>query len=1049
MLNYDIATGESRHQIDDDSTATFDEVELLDNPFPGLRPFNIDENHLFFGREGQVDEILTKLSNNKFVTVIGYSGSGKSSLMHCGLLPALYGGFMKHAGSNWKIITARPGINPFYNLAEAILKQRNDYDQLPESEKAVSTTVISSILKSSPGGFIEAIKYFKQDSDVNLLLVVDQFEEIFRYADMEGSSSYHEEAIAYVQMILKSTEQTEFPIYTALTLRSDFIGRCANFQGLTDKINESNYLVPQMLREQKKLVVEGPVAVGGGKISTRLVKKLLNDISDHQDQLPILQHVMMRTWDYWLENHEQGEPIDLRHYQAVGGISEALSQHADEAYDQLNPRQKEIAEILFKTLTVRTTENQGIRRAAKISVIAEISGASEEEVIEVIEEFRKPGRSFLMPAPGVKLKADTNIEISHESLMRIWTRLKAWVDEEYESAQMYKRLSEAAAMYQIGKTGLWRPPDLQLALNWQKKQRPTRAWAQRYDEAFERAIVFLDTSRITYEAEQKNQEMVQKRLLRRTRFVAVVLGAAAVVSILFLVYAVTQQFKAQKAAGEMQIARDLMEEQKLLAEQNAEEAERAKDLAQKRSESLAIAYEDLKVLNDKLADSTQVLAQQRANLQQLLFNLQLAQQEVQKEAQNAQAQTILAKANEAKAQTNYQRASTLLGISVAQTMAVKSQFIDDVDLRSAVAQQAYNFHSSNDGRVNDPYIYNALHNAVDLQNGGNYNTYQLSSDPIRSAQYGRNSIYATGSDGKLFKIDRNNLNNETLLLENNYPNKFVRLSPDEKWLIIATDSSFMQILPADGGEINYMKGHGGFVYDVAFLPASSSFYSIGYDSVIRINNPANRESTFFKKLNYPAKSIALNSEGDLMVLGTEDSRVFLLDMQTKKDELIISKGKNNPAHTVAFHPNGKLIAVGYEKGMVDIFNLRIGEIVKELHGHKSKVSKVAFSSDSKYLATGSFDKTIYLWTMDELDELPTILEDHEGFVWDLDFSKDNNFLVASVGSGNIKLWPLRPELMADNICQMIFRNMTADEWRIYVGTEIEYERTCANLPDVF
>jgi hypothetical protein len=111
--------------------------------------------------------------------------------------------------------------------------------------------------------------------------------------------------------------------------------------------------------------------------------------------------------------------------------------------------------------------------------VADISGVEEQDLINVIERFREPGRSLLMPAANVKLHSDSIIEISHESLMRIWQRLKNWVDEESDSAQMYRRLSDAAEMYQVGKTGLWRPPDLQLALNWQIKQKPTREPGQK------------------------------------------------------------------------------------------------------------------------------------------------------------------------------------------------------------------------------------------------------------------------------------------------------------------------------------------------------------------------------------------------------------------------------------------------------------------------------------------------------------------------------------------------------------------------------------------
>ena len=216
-----------------------------------------------------------------------------------------------------------------------------------------------------------------------------------------------------------------------------------------------------------------------------------------------------------------------------------------------------------------------MRRPCQLALIAQLAEASEEEVIEVVEQFRKPGRSFLMPAAHIPLNGDSIIELSHESLIRIWNRLEVWVEDEFESATMYKRLSDAAAMYQIGKTGLWRTPDLQLALNWQKKQKPTREWAQRYDEAFERAIVFLDTSRITYEAELKNQEMMQRRVLRRTRATAIILGIAFLIAILFFVYAYLQKLQADAD-------REYADIQKNEAQVQREEALKQKKEAEKQ-----------------------------------------------------------------------------------------------------------------------------------------------------------------------------------------------------------------------------------------------------------------------------------------------------------------------------------------------------------------------------------------------------------------------------------------------------------------------------------
>ena len=531
MVNYSFQTAEVEEESPD---LLISGGGTGSNPFPGLRPFTINECHLFFGREGQVDEILLKLSQHRFITVMGYSGSGKSSLMFCGLVPVLFGGFMTQTGPHWQVVTIRPGNSPIDNLANAVVNGLLQQGRIDEKDQQIHKAIFSSVLRSGPEGLVEVAKFLRSQPGENVFFLIDQFEELFRFRDSEMDELSGESA-QYVNLILTAIHQQDVPVYIALNMRSDFIGDCAAFSGLTQMINDSNYLVPQMTREQKRMAIEGPVAVGGGRISQRLVKRLLSDIGDNQDQLPILQHALMRTWDYWIANREPGEVLDIRHYNAIGKIAQALSLHANEAYDELSTREKEIADILFKNITEKNQENQGMRRPCKIGLIAELADASENDVIKVVEQFRQPGRSFLMPGMTVTLKADTVIELSHESLMRIWNRLSSWVEEEFESAQMYHRISDAAAMYQIGKTGLWRPPDLQLALNWQKKQRPTRTWAQRYDIAYERAIVFLDTSRITYEAELKNQEMLQRRLLRRARVTNVVLA-------IFLIFAVALFF---------------------------------------------------------------------------------------------------------------------------------------------------------------------------------------------------------------------------------------------------------------------------------------------------------------------------------------------------------------------------------------------------------------------------------------------------------------------------------------------------------------------------
>ena len=231
------------------------------NPFPGLRPFSISESHLFFGREGQSDEIMKNLAEHRFVAVMGASGSGKSSLIYCGLVPILYGGFITEAGSFWRVIHSRPGSAPIDNLADAIAKS-DIPEKSSEEEKAVQKNITSTILRSSSLGLIEAIGQLKKDKDENVLVIIDQFEELFRYKNsLEDEVRSVNESNAFVKLLLAAIKQSEVPIYVVLTMRSDFIGDCAQFHELTRAINDSNYLIPRMTRDDFKNSIECPVAV--------------------------------------------------------------------------------------------------------------------------------------------------------------------------------------------------------------------------------------------------------------------------------------------------------------------------------------------------------------------------------------------------------------------------------------------------------------------------------------------------------------------------------------------------------------------------------------------------------------------------------------------------------------------------------------------------------------------------------------------------------------------------------------------------------------------
>src|SRR4030095_15134451 len=207
-------------------------AKKITNPFPGLRPFETDEYRLFFGREGQSDALIERLQRSHFLAVVGTSGSGKSSLVRAGLLPALRGGLMAGAGSGWRIAIMRPGSDPIGNLASALADKEVLLEAGGGLAPAEAEAVIEATLRRGSLGLVEAMRQARLQAHEKLLVVVDQFEELFRFRAARWLSSAGDDASAFVKLLLEAAQQRELLIYVVPTMRSDFLGDCAQFQGL-------------------------------------------------------------------------------------------------------------------------------------------------------------------------------------------------------------------------------------------------------------------------------------------------------------------------------------------------------------------------------------------------------------------------------------------------------------------------------------------------------------------------------------------------------------------------------------------------------------------------------------------------------------------------------------------------------------------------------------------------------------------------------------------------------------------------------------------------
>jgi hypothetical protein len=433
----------------------------FESPFPGLRPFEVGESDRFFGREDDIFELLSRLRHMRFLAVVGASGCGKSSLVRAGLIASLAEGALP---GRWRVAILRPWQSPVAQLAAALgadvppgeaagaggPRRGGRVLDIPANSPGEAAAIVKAILQKGSLGVVEVLRRYPLPPGDNLLILVDQFEELFTFMRDPKIGGAQDEARAFVKLLLEvlcPAKHADLPVHVALVMRSDFLGDCALFPGLADAINNGLYLLPQMEREQLRDAIREPVRVCGGQISERLIDTLINDLREDTDQLPILQHAVMRLWGVWARRG--GEKIDFDDYREIGEMSTSLSNHAEEVFGSLDARQQQIAEAIFRGLT-RVEDGKIVRRQTVLGLIrksAKLKGAGFREVEAVINEFRADGRSFLVPPPAHELDDDTAVDISHESLIRQWGRLRAWAEDEATGRELHRQIAEAARIW--------------------------------------------------------------------------------------------------------------------------------------------------------------------------------------------------------------------------------------------------------------------------------------------------------------------------------------------------------------------------------------------------------------------------------------------------------------------------------------------------------------------------------------------------------------------------------------------------------------------------
>jgi len=991
---------------------------LQRNPFPGSRPFFSAEDQLFFGRDKAVSELLEILLKRRFVAVVGASASGKTSLIQSGVIPALLADMKRE----WVPVFIRPGKRPMESLIRGFQRVFS---------KNISESDVYSFLKSS-----RSVSDFLLEKDLgnfHYFIVVDQFEELFTWpvAQKKRKSGKNPDTIHFINHLMKLVDAKEPQIYLMLSIRSDFLDYCSSYRELTEHLNKSKYLLPQMNRNDLKEAILEPFRVAGATVESGFEEYLMSDMEEVDPPMPLLQHALKQTWNHWKSRGITNLPVSLEDYQATGALRNGLSRDLENLYQSLEFYQKEICERIFKTVAFKTDRQEAYSRRTSLGNIARISQSKVERVIEVVEIFDKAGHPFLGYQHSAPLSSESRVDLSHESLIIIWDRLRQWVNEEDESIRMYLKLSKASALYQQGKGVLLEAAELQKAIDWKKLHNPTPAWGIQFNPAFERAMVFLNTSEEEYLWTEKRKIILQrrKRILNRSIIFGSIVIASAVALIIFISrnrpVETDQQIQTLVQESELsqpsiQPSAQIQDTDNLQNEVTEEVAEQTQDIVENEP---VVREPEEQVLNDP-EESTTIPVETRP-------------------------EPLVSDNQETDPIPTRSRESEIIA-SIAKDAAYLSQGISrNPDLQGLLAYQSYQLYKAHGGDAFDPDIYKGLYDALKILISPAYNIYSGFRNSIRTMEWldRSGSILAASSDGSI-RILSGNIANKAAqipLVGTGFSNECLGISPDERIAAVGTSGGglFFIELENEGEIIHQNTEQGEIVLFVENLGNSGSFLSAGTNNkILKWDYSSFAPTTLVSLMSRPL-ALATSRNGSRAAIGTSNGRIYTLIVNDPASIQEVNNFGGNQVRALDYSPDQHYLAAGMLDGSVKVLSGDGKRIIANLFGPGARLSAIEFSPDGRFLVAASNDGNLYLWNAMKWNDPPVVFTENNGFVLSLCFNRNSSYFYSgSVDYPRMVGRPTDPDRMVSDFCSLLSRNLTLEEWTQYYGEDIPYQETC-------
>jgi hypothetical protein len=393
------------------------------SPYRGLRPFEEDHAEFFFGRDTDVQQLLEKLRATRFLAVVAPSGSGKSSLVRAGLVPALRRGELPESGT-WPIRILTPGPRPLEVLAMSVARLIADDDVLGRARQ-----LRDLMMQDAQGLHWELLRQAQPlPGRERAVLVIDQFEEVFTLCDSDA-----ERAQFLANVLYAATVPLGYGVII-IALRADFYERCAAYPELAGAVAAHQHLVSPMPPDRLREVIEEPAHLAGLELEDGLVDVILEDVGEEPGMLPLLEHAL---WEVW--QRRVGCLLTLQGYHLAGEVTSALARRADDLYTSLVPEEQGVARRVLLQLAEPGDGTPTTRRRATMHELLQTGGARQpiEAVVHALVDAR------LLTTSQSERTGEEMVDVAHEALIRHWPRLRGWIDEERQWLRLRSRVRQA------------------------------------------------------------------------------------------------------------------------------------------------------------------------------------------------------------------------------------------------------------------------------------------------------------------------------------------------------------------------------------------------------------------------------------------------------------------------------------------------------------------------------------------------------------------------------------------------------------------------------